>query len=585
MPDYRQWNTAIIDYFTGEVPKGSSIYLTVTEDVLKIIGSKYLKIDIASAIDDYKGAVKDTCTRINNAQKYIFLDKICSSDCDDYPLGVAFLSAMVLAAHMMSGEGDIDAANYFIRFCQLLDVAPNQQGSRPKGMELNGNEGSERGAEISLWRSWNAWLESHGWGSTAKPLANGPLRYLNYTIEQALLRDDDVDFLRRKFRDALNDFRSLDEAQLRGWLTRQNFTRKHLKAGLESYDESRVSAFLDAAYRVYDTMDWDNESCESFIATKATRCLIAGIERRVSGKGEVSYWLLPRRPTHWKAVRLDVLNLENLSQKLELYRSDLFRPTWPLNPFVETSTEFKVSGDVGFDQLVFPARDFWVLTEDPDDMDKTLATWDKYPRLLGSKFMLLLKGNLDSPLAQELIRYKDAKLIAWEGSPKEDERGWIEFNGCMILSHPLVWAGIRPISMASELYDALKPWSTELATLSLTGGMKAPNQKAWLNGYPPTLRVYGFELNYQLYITRGHEVREAFDVQSQDSIDLKDACGNAGVYRLSLSLGGKTVATRELRIIAWDNIEPAYVVSNKWVRLNSVKIRGPWLEKMEAQHD
>jgi hypothetical protein len=581
MPDYKQWNTAIIDYFTEEVPKGTPIYLTVNDEVLKIIGNKYFKTSIDTAVDDFENSIRNKCTSILNAQKQVCLNNICSYDSDDYPLGVAFLSAMVLAAHRMAGEGDIDASNYFMRFCQLLQVAANQQGSRPNGMELNKNEGSERGAEVSLWRRWNAWLESHGLVSTAKPLANGPLKYLNYTIEQALLRDDDVEFLRRKFRDVLNHLRSLDEAQLRGWMTRQNFTRKHLKAGLESYDEGRVSTFLDAAYRVYDTMVWDNEAGDAFIGATATRCVIAGIERRVSGKGVISYWMLPRRPTHWQAVRLDVLNPHNTLQKLELYRVDLFRPTWSVNPFVESSAVFKVLGDVGFDQLVFPVRDFWVLTEDPDDMDKTLATWDKYPRLLGKKFMLLLKGHLESSLAQELLRYKNANLIDWEGSPKEDERGWIEFNGCMILSHTLVWAGVRPISEASELYDALKPWSTELATLSLSGGMKAPNQKAWLKGYPPILRIYGFELNYQLYITLGQKVIGEYEIQSQEPIDLKRFCEVLGTYRLQVKLGSKTLATRELRIISWDNVEPAYIESDKWVRLNSVKIRGPWLEKMD----
>ncbi len=585
MPDYKQWNTAIIDYFTEEVPKGTPIYLTVNDEVLKIIGNKYFQTSIETAVDDFENSIRNKCTSILNAQKWVCLDNICSYDIDDYPLGVAFLSAMVLAAHRMAEEADIDAANYFMRFCKLLQVAANQQGSRPKGMGLNNNEGSERGAEVSLWRCWNAWLESHGFVSTAKPLANGPLKYLNYTIEQALLRDDDVEFLRRKFRDVLNHLRSLDEAQLRGWMTRQNFTRKHLKAGLESYDEGRVSAFLDAAYRVYDTMDWDNEAGDAFIGATATRCLIAGLERRVSGCGEASYWMLPRRPTHWKAVQLEVLTQNNTLQKLELYRADLFRPTWSINPFTDTSEVFTVSGDSGFDQLVFPKRDFWVLTEDPDDMDKTLATWDKYPRLLGKKFMLLLKGSIESSLSQELLRYKDANLIDWEGTAKEDKRGWTEFHGCMILSHTLVWAGVRPISAATELYDALKPWSTELASLSLSGGLKAPNQKAWLNGYPPTLRIYGFELDYQLYIARGQEVIGNFEVQSQEAIDLSDVCGDPGFYRLRVILQSKTVATRDLRIISWDDVEPAFVENAKWVRLDTVKIRGPWLEEMEEQHD
>ncbi len=583
MCDYQQWNKAIIDYFTGDVPKGTPVYLTVNEETLKYIGSKYFNINEGSAVEGFESVIKKKCTKSENARRNVCLDDIHGFDGNGYPLGIAFLSAMVLAAHRMSGEGDIDPANYFSRLCDLLEVPPNQQVRRPKGMDTNKNEGEERGAEVSLWRIWNAWLETNGWSSTARSLPTPPLRFLNYTIEQALLRDDDVTYLRNKFRRSLSSHRTLDEAQLGGWMKRENFTRKHLRRGLESADLGRVSAFLDAAYRVYATMNWDLEADETISSITSSRGLNAGIQRIVSRKGEVAYWMLPRRPTQWKAVGLEVLNpLTNKYQKLEQYRPDLFRPTWPVNPFMDSTEAFNIKGDVGFDQLVFPSREFWILTEEQDDPTKTLATWEKYPTLSpGKRFMLLLKGDINSMLSQELKRYKEQNLIEWDGIPKEDDRGWTEYKGCMILSRS--WDCIIPIDSASRLFDALKPSASEFATIYLSGGLNATGQNAWIEGFPPLACIYGWEKNFKLLVLLGQVMIDEFEVEAQKPIQLP-ACSSSGLYQLEVRWGAKIVANRTLRMISWDQVEPSNMDSDTWVKTKTARLRGPWIETLEAQH-
>lgn len=582
MYDYEQWNTAIIDYFTGEVPKGTPVYLTVNEETLKYIGNKYFNINEGSSVEEFERAIKKKCTQGENAQKRVCLGTIHGYDGEGYPLGIAFLSAMVLAAHKMSGEGDIDPANYLLRLCGLLEVVPNPQGNRPTGMERNKNEGDERAVEVSLWRFWNVWLETNGWGSTAEQLPTGPLKYLNYTIEQALLRDDDVTYLRNKFKRSLSNHRSLDEAQLGGWMKRENLTRKHLRRGLESGDLGRVSAFLDAAYRVYATMNWDSDADETISSITGSRGLNAGIQRIVSRKGEVAYWMLPRRPTQWKAVGLEVLNPQtNTYQKLEHYRADLFRPTWSINPFIDATEAFNIKGDVGFDQLFFPSREFWILTEEQDDPTKTLATWEKYPTLLGKRFMLLLKGDINSMLSQELKRYKEQNLIEWDGTPKEDDRGWTEYKGCMILSRS--WDCIIPIDSASRLFDALKPSSSEFATLSLSGGLKVSAQNAWLEGFPPLVCIYGFEKDFKLLVTSGQIMIDELEVEVQKPYQLP-LCSSTGLYQLEVRWGAKIVANRTLRIISWDQLEPSNIDSNTWVKTKSARLRGPWIETLEAKH-
>jgi hypothetical protein len=577
MPDYETWNTAIIDFFTYDIRKGKGVYLTVNHKTLQDIGKSYLDLDSEIAISKFINAVKEKCIKHENGVKHVSLTSLRTNDAEGKPLGVAFLSAMVLAAYQMSGKDEIDNTNYFKRLCELLDVVQCGQGSRPLGMELDHNADEDRGAEVSLWLTWNAWLESKGLAFTARPVKEGPLRYLNYTIEQSLLRSDDVEFLQKVFSSHLiipEAIRSLDETQLRDWMLRQHFNRRHLRAGLESPDVDRASAFFDEAYEVYRIWGQSKENDgEAF----ASRRLNAGIQRR-SFKGLVSYWLLPRRPIRWKTVQLKVINFDGESKILEPYRDGLFEPIWPIEPFVDTAKSFLVEGDDTIRDIIFPKRDFWILTPDPEDKYGLYATWEKYPTGNEKKYLILLKGNADSKLSTQMRIFKEYKLLDWDSEPQIKD-GWVEYHGCMVLSS--AWDCINPIPEAEEFFHSLKP--KENVTASLSGGLKAPQQAAWLVDYPPSLILHGFEKNFKVIVKLGNNELKKETVEAQNLFSLS-VCKDPGMYNIEVMWDNKLVANRSLKIISWDDISANTIDCVKWVEIGKNKICGPLIQNEEVLH-
>jgi hypothetical protein len=569
---YEEWNSAIIEHFTRESPKSTGIFMTANDESIEYVGTRYLQLEGEHVLNDFVTAVQHRCTETVGGTRQLCLDMVKGTNKLDSPKGVAFLAAMVLAAHRMSGRDDVDPSNYFARLAELLGVEPGTQ-SRPRGMSTGEEEG--------LWLGWNDWLAQNGWEPTARRGPEGATKYLHYTIEQALLRDDDVEFLKTQFARMLlgqPEGHSMDEAQLGSWLRRQRFTRRHLRAGFDSAEPGRAGAFYDAAYRVYETMDWASGEGKSM--PERARRLIGGIKRRVSLKGRVSYLLFPRKPTQWKPVDLTLEAPDGSGIPLEVCRGAYFETNWEVDPFVTESTKFRVTGSPDLDELVFPARDFWILTPDPEDSRGSLATWEKYPSLLGKRFTILMKGSVSGELCQELERYMDEGLINWEAAPYEDDRGWVEYRGCMVLSR--AWEGIVPSQNATGLYDTLKP--AVFATAALAGGLRSPNQNAWLEGFPPSLRIYGFEKNFEVRIfVNGAKFVATVPAESQQTVELPQ-CKSPGLYRLEVVWGGKAVAGRGFRVIDWKFLEPSPDNAEQALVLGSAKVRGPIVE-LPGQRD
>ena len=162
-----------------------------------------------------------------------------------------------------------------------------------------------------------------------KPTAKGgqaaSIHY--YPIEQALLRKDDRRHLEARFRNAFKtpQERMLYEAQLASWLVRQTFTRKHLQAGFSNQDPDRTSAFADAAFRIYQAMDWNTAAPSHAGQGNDKIKLTGGIIRKVSVRGGVQYLLLARKPTRWKSSELTVAE-NGSSHQLAPFREPVCPP-------------------------------------------------------------------------------------------------------------------------------------------------------------------------------------------------------------------------------------------------------------------
>lgn len=59
MPNYTSWNKAIAQFFTANVPRGSSVFLTLNDDALREISANFLEGEVSpqDAAEDFVRAV------------------------------------------------------------------------------------------------------------------------------------------------------------------------------------------------------------------------------------------------------------------------------------------------------------------------------------------------------------------------------------------------------------------------------------------------------------------------------------------------------------------------------------------------
>jgi hypothetical protein len=173
MPIYDVWNNALIDYLTTRVPRGSSVFLDINDDILEDIGRTFAVQSNSSTrwVDDFKRAVRAKCV----AGAKVHLENLPTNRADDAsarPQEVAFLGAMVLAAYYMGEDEETSSINYFKRLRNILHLDEDGEADgRPKGMKA--------GSEERLWTEWGVWLQKHGFLPTAQR-GEGSKTYINY---------------------------------------------------------------------------------------------------------------------------------------------------------------------------------------------------------------------------------------------------------------------------------------------------------------------------------------------------------------------------------------------------------------------
>jgi len=190
MANYDEWSKAITEYFVSGLSSGATVYLSVDEWALLNIGTRFeqSKANHVDWIDDFQRAVQSECVIGNQ----VYLEGTFGYLSDQTPRCVAFLAAMVLAAHHMVAEEAEDeiiaSSNYFKRLRQVLGL-PAEEGGRPDGLQT--------GVEEKLWLSWNWWLIQNGLLPSAERGESINYAYVNYPLSQALLREADKKALER----------------------------------------------------------------------------------------------------------------------------------------------------------------------------------------------------------------------------------------------------------------------------------------------------------------------------------------------------------------------------------------------------
>lgn len=574
MATYESWNQGLATYFTTGAAIGTPIFLSVDLEAIEEVSARFLDEPVeGDPIRDFIGAVRQRC--IAPFREIVKIDGL-RNDIGGFPGGVAFLGLMVYAAYNMQGEEEegIDESNYFLRLREVLGLTLYR--GRPEGLPA--------GAEEPLWKEWNQYLTDAGYQETAER-GSGPQTYLRYALSQAILRESDKQYLRQRFHDSHLSLQ-YDCDQLGFWLSRQHVTRRHLYEGLQHPNPGRRWEFYQAAHHVYEAGNW----CVGASIRPATghlrlRNIECGLYRTVNLSGEHQYRIFPKQPARMLSKQLSVMPPNMAShQPLRPIRAGFFAPLWSQSPFVDDALEYNIIGDPGVQKMLFPAREFWILMRDPENPQGSWATWKPYLELGERLLVLCRQGMFDA----EMNRFKESKLLDW--TDRVECEGWVEYHECMVISYD--WGGFITTPECRALADALAPRA--MVGVSLKGGLRDPNQNAWMEGFPPSIKVYGFDRQFELIVTSAHGFKLFHE---EISPQLEVAIPNdlaPDQYQIEIKWSGKRAAVRMFRIIPWDNIqehpEPEEITNSNPASTAGLSLRGARIirihtDNMEEAHD
>ena len=546
MSEYAKWNKALVDYFTGGIPQGAPIYLSVDDQAILEISRRLYstEIGIDQAVQYFLNAIRSECISGDK----VTLKKVSLWEKGSVPNCVGFLGAMVFAAYQMAEESvdsgvEVSEINYFTRLRSVLGLSTEMHG-RPNGLN-----GPNVGLEEGLWQNWNSWLYSNGWFSSAEPGEEGVFRFIGYSLSQALLRKGDKNRILKLLKQEEKNKqigRVWDQERLAFWLKEsvRQFNTKHIRGIIVDDDHQRFEAFAAAVYDLYTAIDWDNEDEQESYGDNLKR-ITAGLYRLAKPiQGTIDYLLYPKQPRRWQNQPLSIVNHDGQKCRLRQERNGWFEPLWSVNP--GESAIYKVDGNDQIKEVIFPQKSFWILIQDPDNEGSgSFASWGN--PCLGDTFLLLCRDEY----VEQINTLCQENLITWEHQFDIEINGerWHEYRECMVVSQN--WGTIIPIK--KDLYDALRP--TTSATISLKEGVRLANPRAWMIGCEPIVTIIGFVNMVSVEVVRITQPAEiVFDQECESNKPFRLPALKPGDYLIQIKNGTRMLARQTLRLLSWDSL-------------------------------
>jgi hypothetical protein len=556
---YHDWNQALLTYFTEGLPRGTAVFLSVDDDALRVAGKGILTVQLGTdATADFVDAVR---RRVVRGGYRIDVASLLCPGTEGAPEGLGFLCAMVLAAARMADHGEISQLNYFRRLRDVLGI-PGE--NRPAGME--------GGLEELVWQAWNRYLRGEGLQPTARRGDDGPHKFINYPISQALLRAADKDRLLRLF--AEKGWRADWDAETLLARVRQEAARltQHLRDDLLGGGD-RLLAVADAVHELHGA--WKESPDPEHLAEGTVgrnQTVIGGLLRLEDPIfGDVAYQVYARAP---RRRGVDRIAVRDGDQRRTLR---LERPGWftPLGPVPESSFDeglrYPIEEPAELSHLVLPKRDFWILVPDPQDPDNgVFASWGR--PALGTPFVVLCRDHL----VPQLDHLRRERLIEYAGPPQPvmPSGSWFEVRHCMVVAQ--VWSGVFIDNR--ELLDTLKPITS--LTIGLAGGLRMPATTGWLEGHGPTVTVFGFETAVDVTVSDEDEA-PVYETSTHANVALDVPWDDPGVYRIE-ARSATTVIERAVRIWRWDDLRSTDGTNLYHVPLGAYRLCGAALEEVNG---
>lgn len=543
MPTYPEWNRALIVFATHGVPQGEYVFLPMDGEAIEAVGQTLQTPTPDDGwVSDFKLAVRSQCV----SKGQIDLKRIKNPMRDgDTPRYVAFLAAMVLAAHYMGEDEDkgIHGTDYFTHLNIVFGLDP---GTHRAGLES--------GEEEALWTDWQRWLRSQGFLSSLEKGA-GKYKFISYPISQTLLRESDKDRLWKRFGEHRWSHH-LDEDTVLIHLQQQSkYLNTHLQALLNPEDPrwpQRLDSLRRVCYEVYET--WiesgapvSEKRVGQHIARRVIRC---GLLRQVDDfLGTREYFLYPKQPRGIELENARVI-FQNETYVLMEDRPGWYAPLWQIDDSQLDGVQVEIEGAYSsIQRLELSPRDFWILTTDPEVPESgTFASWRPGP-ILGEPFVILCRSDLEPAVR----RLRNEGFIGFEREPAAMWQGWLEFENAYIVSEPSAWQGIR--IPETTLLEALRPRVT--FKISLQGGLRVPGRTAWIAGHGPTLTVTAFYPEIHIQVIESETDNIVFqnaDLETGSAILIPWDHPGDFVIR---AVQGDLTEERVVRIVSWDSLQLA----------------------------
>ncbi|WLT37183.1 hypothetical protein NON20_14455 [Synechocystis sp. B12] len=331
----------------------------------------------------------------------------------------------------------------------------------------------------------------------------------------------------------------------------------------------RHEVLAEAIHEVHQ--QWIEAGCPPIDKNQSQRILtpssnlFAGLYRSKEDN-EITYYLYPKQKPQQKTEGITV-EYQGETEQLEIDRPGWYLPIdSPINQIaLDKGIRCKILESDFLKTLQLPARDFWILIPDPDEPDSGVyASWCT-PRL-GQSFILLCKQKL----LKDLHLLKDERLVNWSNEVNpfgEENKQWLELHNFQVISQ--AWRGIFIENW--ELKDALQPKVN--LSISLSGGLRTPNQNAWLQGYTPNITIFGFMKNVELEVLKFPEQQrvkyhEKIETNKPYTLQLNecDSC----LY-LIRAIHNSYIAEVSLRIVEYDSLQ-LHKAENLVQNLQKVKL-------------
>ncbi|GAA4020273.1 hypothetical protein GCM10022631_37470 [Deinococcus rubellus] len=552
MPNYMQWNDALIEYFTYGAPVGSTIYLGVSDRTLDLIGQQFWgDAALEGWAADYEQAVRKAL--VNDG--CVFPEMVRGANKQGRPHGVAFLGMLVLVATRMDDDAEqsISESDYLTRLNAALRTQPaSAQVRRPRHM-TNGAEGEE-----PLWQAWASYLRSRGYLPTAAG-GKGAWKYIGYAVSQTLIREPEKRRLFQIF-------------EQKGWghepdpdFLTQSLRREDVPAHVasllrrEGQGSEDVSHALAEAYREWEEHGLDEGQRQTW--RTLSQHLQAGLYRSEHWRtGRVIYALFPRQPRGLRVMEVSA-ELPEGTERLELERPGYYAPLSELNPGdLDGGLSFPLTGHPHLSTLTLPARAVWLLRGDPD-APGAYASLGR-PEV-GEQVLLLIRAGLQANL--ETLR--ELGLVQWSGMHSL-EGGWHEYTGLMVTAN--YWQDV-PGTVPRELVDILRPGSG--LSLSFGGGLRVPGAGAWLAAGPPQVSVNSFFSEVELKVCLDGQI--LFDEVVEPNGPISLPWNGPGEYELEAGARGQG-QMRLLRLLDWADLpflHPAALgqIGTQWQAGNQIR--------------